>query len=126
MDHQTVTIPNDSTEAFTNIQQAMNHFPRQPTHNLTNKPDDNTKTEDPPASSYAPFPDNENHPTPPYIFHSAQSEYHLSDIQPATEPTLPTGDSSSEDTYSIEERETPQATEDDGSKRYWCAVNNLD
>jgi hypothetical protein len=123
MNHQTVTIPNDSTKAFTNIQQAINHFLRQPANNTTNE----TEIEDPPAPPYTPSPDNENPPTPPYIFHSAHFlEYHLPDIQPTTEPVIPSGDSSHEDTHGTEEGETPQTIEDDSSERYWHVVDTLD
>jgi hypothetical protein len=114
IDHQTVTIPNDSTEAFTNIQQATNHFQRHLTDD-TQETDSDTEreTEDPLAPPYKPSP-------------AHSSEYSPPIIQSATEPVIPARDSSCEDTHGTEEGETPEVTEDDNSERYWCTVNILD
>jgi hypothetical protein len=70
----------------------------------------------------------ENPPAPPYKPTPAHSsDYYTPTIQPATEPIISGMDEDCEDAYDNEEAEVPRAADDDnGSKRYWRAINSLD
>jgi hypothetical protein len=109
LDHQTVTIPADSNEAFSNIQQSTSHFLRHPTDDTRER--GSSKTEDPPAPPYEPSP-------------AHSPDYYTPAIQPATESIIPRMDEDRKDAR--ENKEVPRATDDDNSERYWRTIDNLD
>jgi hypothetical protein len=112
LDHQTVTIPANSNEAFSNIQQSTNHFSGHPTNDAREHGNNEM----------------ENLPAPPYEPSSAHSpDYHTPAVPPATEPIIPTMDEDHENAHKNEETETLRAADDDSSsERYWHTIDNLD
>src|SRR5438445_9465453 len=112
LDHQTVTIPADSNEAFSNIQQSTSHFPRHPTNDT--REHGNSKMENPPAPPYEPSP-------------AHSPDYYTPAVQPATEPVIPAMDEDFEDARDNEETEASRATDNNNSsERYWRTINGLD
>jgi hypothetical protein len=110
LDHQTVTIPADSNEAFSNIQQSTSHFPRHPTNDA--REHGNSQTENPPAPPYEPSP-------------AHSPDYYTPAIQPATESIITGMDEDHENAH--ENEEVPRAADDDNnSERYWRAIDQLD
>ena len=112
LNHQTVTIPADSNEAFFNIQQSISHFPRHPMDDA--REHGNNEMENPPAPPYEPSPG-----------HSP--DYYTPTVQPATEPVIPTMDEDCKDACNNKEAEVPRADNDDNnSERYWRTIDGLD
>jgi hypothetical protein len=110
IDHQTVTIPANSNEAFGNIQQSTSHFQRYPTNDTRER--GNSETENPPAPPYRPS-----------LAHSP--DYYTPAIQAATEPIIPRMDEDREDARETEE--IPRTADDDSnSERYWRAIDQID
>jgi hypothetical protein len=67
----------------------------------------------------------ENPPAPPYEPSPAHSpDYYTPAIQSTTEPVIPRMDEDHEDARNNEEN--PRTADDDNSKRYWRAIDNLD
>jgi hypothetical protein len=111
LNHQTVTIPADSNEAFSNIQQSTSHFPRHPMNDTRER--GGSKMKNPPAPPYEPSP-------------AHSPDYYTPNVQPATEPVIPAMDEDHEDAHDNEEPEVPRTADDDNtSERYWCAIDNL-
>jgi hypothetical protein len=111
LDHQTVTIPADSNEAFSNIQQSTSHFQGHPMDDTRERGD--SETENPSAPPYEPSP-------------ARSPDYYTPAIQPATaEPVIPRMDEDCEDAR--ENEEVPRAADDnDNSERYWRMIDQLD
>jgi hypothetical protein len=112
LDYQTVTIPADSNEAFSNIQQSTSHFPRY-LMNDTREHGDNEM---------------ENPPAPPYETSPAHSsDYYTPAVQPATEPVIPAVDEDCDNACENEEAEVLRTADNsNSSERYWCTINGLD
>jgi hypothetical protein len=110
LDRQTVTIPADSNEAFSNIQQSTSHFPRHPMNDTRER--GNNEMENPPAPSYETSP-------------AHSPDYYTPAIQPATEPIIPRMDEDRKDAH--ENEEVPRTADNNSSsERYWCAIDGLD
>ena len=101
--HQTVTVAADAQQPFSHIRQNTRHFRVDPTPDSSERGED--ETENPPAPPYEPSP-------------SHSPENHT----PAAQEADNTGNS--EETPAMERN--PQEEDDNNSKQYWRAIDNLD
>ena len=113
IDHQTVTVAADSREAFHGLEQT--HFVQRDTRTNPAEQTDTEETEDTPAPPYEP---------------SLTHSYHDPDIQiakpqPADNSRPGSPDGNRQNTGENEEPPLGEE-EDNSSKRYWRAIDDLD